>query len=71
MQNLENDYRHLRRLLVSGQITAEDARLWLRNAESNEIAELQKKFDFNIKKFGTNVNREGKHIEQLLGVSDE
>lgn len=71
MQNFENDYKHLRRLLVRGQITAEEARLWLKNAEADEVSYLQKKFDTNIKRFGTNVNREGKHIEQLIGVSDE
>jgi len=65
--DFEDKYKLLRMMVVRGDITAKEAKLWLHDIHNKYVEHLQDR----LKRFGTNVNRDSKTLDSILGAEEE
>lgn len=65
--DFEEKYKIVRKMVVRGELTAREAKLWL-----NDLSLAQQGYmEDRLKKFGTRVNRESKQLESMLAAEEE
>lgn len=65
MEEFENDYKYLRKLVVAGKISAASAKLWLNDHNEKRRDDLAISFVKGLPKWGTRAARDLKIFEGM------